>query len=236
MSKSTWGGYRPGSGRRPKGDVSGVSHHSRRAITASHPVQVVMNTKPELGSLRKKQVHGAIRESLYQSLHRGPAQGSQRGPVTSHDASAFRICHYSVQTHSIRFIIEARDREALSRGMQGLNVRIAKALNRLWSRNGSVFSDRYDVKILETGEEVRDSLRFVLNGARTDARAARKLAGKLDPYSSASYFDGWYGQVSNGADRNGGLRPVAEPRTALLKRAWRKHGLLRPDEISSQRE
>jgi hypothetical protein len=111
--------------------------------------------------------------------------------------------------------------------MQGMNVRMAKALNRLWARSGSVFRDRYDTRLLDTEQKVRDSLRTVLNGALASPTQARKLAGKLDPYSSAVYFDGW---KDCPIEPPPGPRPVARPRTALLKRSWRKHGLIGIDE------
>lgn len=212
MPKNTWGGYRPGSGRRPKGEVSGVSHHARPDISSRTPVLVTIATKPELGRLRKRKIHQVIRASL--------AEGC--------DTGWFRICHYSVQTHGLRFLVEARDRAALSRGMQGINVRVAKALNRLWERNGSVFSDRYDTRVLRTGPEVRKALCYVLNGARARAAEARKLAGRPDPYSSAPYFDGWKGRPAGAPAA--GPRPVARPKTALLRRGWRKHGLIGLDE------
>jgi hypothetical protein len=211
VSKTTWGGYRPGSGRRPKGEVSGVSHHTRAALSPRHPVLVTLSTKPELGNLRSRRVHEVIRASLLESS----------------DTGWFRVCHYSVQKHGLRFIVEAADRDALSRGMQGLNVRLAKALNRLWSRSGSVFRDRYDTKILDTGHKVRDSLRLVLNGALASPTQARNLAGRLDPYSSAAYFEGWN---DRSIEPPPGPRPVARPRTALLQRGWRKHGLIGIDE------
>jgi hypothetical protein len=208
---NTWGGYRPGSGRRPKGEVSGVSHHTRAALSPRHPVQVTLSTKPELGNLRAKRVHQVIRASL----------------VENNDTGWFRICHYSVQKHGLRLIVEAADRDALSRGMQGLNVRLAKALNRLWSRSGSVFRDRYDTRLLDTAQKVKDSLRLVLNGALAIPAQAKKQAGKVDPYSSAVYFDGW---KDYSIEPPPGQRPVARPRTTLLTRSWRKLGLIGIDE------
>ena len=40
-------------------------------------------------------------------------------------------------------MVEASDRIALARGMQGFQVAAAKHLNRLRGRRGSVFADRY---------------------------------------------------------------------------------------------
>lgn len=204
--KYSWGGYRPGSGRRPKGEVSGVSHHTRADVSSRYPVRVALKIKPELGNLRKKRVHAVIRDALSEGC----------------DINGFRICHYAVQPLGVVLIVEADDRASLSRGMQGVNVRIAKSLNRLWERNGSVFADRYETEILKSSQAVRDTLCYVLNGARLHDSVARDEA---DPFSSAPYFDGWKAEPRR-MDSAEGVAPVARPRSALLKSAWRKHGLI----------
>jgi REP element-mobilizing transposase RayT len=55
----------------------------------------------------------------------------------------FRLIHFSIQGNHVHFIVEADDSQRLSRGMQGLNVRIAMALNRLIGRRGKVLADRF---------------------------------------------------------------------------------------------
>jgi hypothetical protein len=59
-----------------------------------------------------------------------------------------RLIHFSIQSSHIRMVVEARNARALSRGMQGLTVRIARRLNRLWGRTGAVFADRYHSRSL----------------------------------------------------------------------------------------
>lgn len=66
----------------------------------------------------------------------------------------FRLRQYSVQSDHRHLVVEGKDRRALSRGMQGLLIRIAKGLNRLWGRRGTVFADRYHDRILRTPREV----------------------------------------------------------------------------------
>jgi REP element-mobilizing transposase RayT len=46
----------------------------------------------------------------------------------------FRVVHYGVMGDHVHLIVEGVNREALSRGMQGLAIRLAKALNRFWGR------------------------------------------------------------------------------------------------------
>jgi len=46
--------------------------------------------------------------------------------------------------------------------MQGLGVRIAKALNRVMGRNGGVFADHYHARILRAPTQVANALEYVL--------------------------------------------------------------------------
>ena len=50
---------------------------------------------------------------------------------------------------------------ALARGMQGLSIRMARRLNRLWRRSGKVFADRFHVEVLRTPRQVRDARALV---------------------------------------------------------------------------
>jgi hypothetical protein len=128
----------------------------------------------------------------------------------------------------LHLIVEAKDREALSRGLKGLLVRVAKTLNKLWSRRGRVFADRYHGHVLESPREVRNALSYVMNNARKHAAQGRVLAGVLRPvdmYTSAPWFDGWKETLTvRGLEAV--VRPVAPARTWLLSVGWRRHGLL----------
>jgi REP element-mobilizing transposase RayT len=142
----------------------------------------------------------------------------------------FRLTQYSVQRDHIHMICEAKDRRALTRGMQGLLIRVAKALNRLWGRSGSVFGDRYHDKVLRTPKQVRSALAYVLNNAR---RHGMRLAQGMDLFASGAWFDGWRENF-----RIRGIPevcPVAFGRTWLLRVGWRRHGLVRLEEVPGAR-
>jgi hypothetical protein len=108
--------------------------------------------------------------------------------------------------------------------MQGLKIRMAKALNRVWKRRGTVFAERYHARILKTPSEVKHALAYVLNNARRHAwQAGRRVLPEswLDPYSSAEQFPGWrerFGEPPDGV--------TSEPKTWLLRVGWRRRGLL----------
>jgi REP element-mobilizing transposase RayT len=91
----------------------------------------------------------------------------------------FRVVHYAVMRDHVHMIVEANDRIALARGMQGLGIRIARRLNRLMERSGRILSDRYHAHILRTPTETKHARHYLL----TNARHHYKLEGP-DPYAS----------------------------------------------------
>jgi putative transposase len=71
-----------------------------------------------------------------------------------------------VQGNHVHLLVEAKDEKALSRGMNGLGVRVAKRLNRVMRRAGKVLEDRYHAHILRTPTEVRRARAYLLQNAR----------------------------------------------------------------------
>ena len=99
-----------------------------------------------LPTLRQKETRNAVAHAL----------------SSGRDRFGFRLDQFSLLSNHIHLIAEADDRRSLSRGMQALLVRVARALNRLWHRCGSVFADRFHARALRTPREVRAALVYVL--------------------------------------------------------------------------
>ena len=102
-----------------------------------------------------------------------------------------------MQGNHLHLVVEAQDKEALSRGMQGLAVRLARAVNRAVGRKGAVFADHYFARELRTPAEVRRAVRYVLDNHRHLG-----LEPQTDPCASDP--------------------PLATPRTWLLSVGWLK--------------
>jgi len=144
-----------------------------------------------------------------------------RGALAEGHKPAFRVVQFSVQSNHLHLIVEAHDKDALSRGMQGLTVRMARAVNRALGGKGGIFADRYHAHELKTPRETRAALLYVLQNW-----AKHGPGGTYDPHSSAIWFDGWAKPPSSGQ-----APPiVAAARTWLITIGWRRHGLLRPGE------
>jgi REP element-mobilizing transposase RayT len=208
------GGARPGAGRKRRGPRPRVSHRTRPRLGAGSPVHVTLRLIAGLPSLRDSRTYAALKECL-------AAGRLKRG---------FRLVEHSIQTNHIHLIVEADAAARLSRGIQGLAVRLARRLNRLLGRRGKVFDDRYHGNPLRAPRQVRAALLYVLNNRRRHAAQGglRLPSGWLDPFSSAPSFDGWAD-----APLAPGLTTAAraDARGWLLTAGWRARGLLAIDAV-----
>ena len=210
MAFRSWGGPRPGAGRPPNGDKAGVPHGTRDKLSRHYPVHTTVRLIRGLPTLRRKATLAELRTAF--------RKGSER--------FGFRLLQYSVQSNHLHFIVEAKDRVALTRGMQGLLIRIARALNRLWRRKGKVFAERFHQRILKSPTQLRHALVYVLNNYFHHGQRPRQT---LDRFASGAWFEGWKERFTvKGIDHV--PRHLAKPRTWLMNDGWRKLGRLRLDE------
>ena len=139
----------------------------------------------------------------------------------------FRVVHFSLQGNHLHMIVEAEHESILSKGMQGLNTRLARRFNKLLGRTGAFFADRYHCKVMSTPLVVRRVLAYVLNNWRRHKLANLTQADWVDPFSSARWFDGFRGKPHVSSEPC----PVSAPRSDLLKGAWKIHGLIDVREV-----
>lgn len=166
-----------------------------------------MRARAELPSLRAAGIFPRVRAAI--------AAGSRGG---------FRVVHFSVQRDHLHLMCEGQDKRMVARGLIGLAVRIARAVNRALERSGRVWGDRLHHRALSSPQEVRRGLVYVLMNFRKHLPSA---AAGLDPCSSAAWFDGFQGGARQHDAGDPPLPPpVARPRTWLAATGWRRHGLI----------
>jgi len=178
---------------------------------------VILKVEQGLWSLRGCKV--------YRAVHGALCGGNLR--------EGFRLVEYSVQQNHLHLIPEAKNTVDLSRGIQGLAIRLACALNRTMRRTGRVFADRYRSRLLTDPLDARNTLRYVLNNARRHVRrATRNQTRWTDPCSSAPWFRHWSlpPEVADFApdSRHRALLALGSagvpPRTTLLAYGWTRAG------------
>ena len=132
-----------------------------------------------------------------------------------------------MQRDHVHLLVEGDGVIVLRRGVQGLSIRVAKAINRTLQRHGKVWADRFHARSLATPREVRNALVYILQNVRKHLRGVRGL----DPRSSAAWFTGWRTEVVPPPGRP----PIASARTWLASVGWRRHGLVGIDEAPRYR-
>src|SRR4029077_20080207 len=97
-----------------RGTPRAVAHRKRPVHRARLPLHVTVRMRGQLPSLRE--------DALAKAVHQ---------TIASASGDAFRVLHFSIQTNHVHLIVEASDAVSLSRGMQRLDSRIARRVERL---------------------------------------------------------------------------------------------------------
>lgn len=200
----THGGRREGAGR-PRTGKAGVPHRPRPPLASRYPVHVTWKLREDAPRLRNPKSRRALESAI--------RRGAER--------LGLRLVEYSIQSNHVHAVCEARDALALTRGLQGLAIRMARGLNRAHGRKGKVWADRYHARILRTPREVRNALVYVLGNWRHHGGDGYPKMS-MDPYTSAPWFEGFREKLLPLPP--GAARPTATPRTWLLGVGWRRHG------------
>jgi hypothetical protein len=111
-------------------------------LSPRHAVHVTARVVPGAAPLSRRLAYAAVRRALRRSLARDD----------------FRIISLVIRARRIEALVEADSALALARGMQGFQVAAARRLNRAHRRRGTVFPDRYRMRVLATRAAVRAAL------------------------------------------------------------------------------
>jgi len=85
--------------------------------------------------------------SLASSALRGHVDAALRAGA---DRFGLQLLSYSARKGTLELRVKPADRRALARGIQGLSIRVARAVNRQLKRKGRLFVDRYEARAVET--------------------------------------------------------------------------------------
>ena len=213
------GGWRRCAGRKKKRGA--ISHDTRPELRASEPQHTTVRIVDGAPNLARDYLMKIIRKAIAES-HKDD----------------FSIIEFNVLGNHLHLINEAVNKEALARGMQGLEVRLARRLNSALKRRGKLFAHRYHTRSLCTPREVFNALRYVLLNRKHHAVEKKFSKYWVDPYSSAAWFRGWAEPISKHAwmvqDLVGTPAPTRPPTVWLLTTGWRQyHGPIRFDDLPS---
>lgn len=172
-TRGTRGGYRANAGRPctrlPSLGSGGGRNHLRRPSLSPHtPVHCTLRICDGLPSLRRHHLWDMLRVRFRAGC----------------DRFGFRLVNFSVQTNHVHLVCEGNDCRALTRGMQGLAIRLARCVNKKLGRSGKVFAHRYHARQLPTPTETRNALHYVLGNFARHAGFPPGTA--IDVFSTAA--------------------------------------------------
>ncbi len=180
-------------------------------------MHVTVRLVPAVGNVRRFKLAPAMRRALV-------------GGCANRDG--FRLCQFSIQRNHLHLMCEAESNEALARGMQGLEIRFARRVNRKLERKGKVFADRFHAVLVRSPRQLRNALCYLMNNARRHGERLDPSYNGIDPFSSAWYFDGWsHDGWRRGLDPPRGEPCVAPAESWLMTVGWRRHGTIGIDEV-----
>jgi REP element-mobilizing transposase RayT len=141
------GGKRRGAGRKPSGARAREGHDARPEFKPYHALHVVTRVVPAVGSLRRRTMYKALRDAS----------------ITAALRERFRIVHVSLQRDHVHLIIEAQNKAALARGMQGFLISAARHIHAGLEKDGrprcgKVFADRYHLKVITSPTQARNAI------------------------------------------------------------------------------
>src|SRR5262245_10708213 len=157
---------------RPRLHRGNVVHRKRHGFERRLPVHVTLRMAPHVSNLRSRRSRLAVTGALYKGANR----------------FGLKVVQAAIQGNHCHLLVEADHTAALTRGMKGLGVRIAKGLNRMMGRRGQVLRDRYHAHILKTPTEVRHAIHYIRHNHRQhmEPLGAKFTPGWQDPYGSGS--------------------------------------------------
>ena len=133
-----WGGARPGAGRKPKGERALVSHKARPRFAVRTALHLVLRVagRAQLASAK-------VRAALVEALREG------------RERHGLHVIAFGRRADQLHLLVEADGNPSLSRGMQGISIRIAKRINRVIGSRGTMFTDHFEAFVLRTPEDLR---------------------------------------------------------------------------------
>jgi REP element-mobilizing transposase RayT len=224
------GGKRRGAGRRPNGARAGEGHDARPELKPYHALHVVMRVVPAVGSMRRRRMYKAMRAAT----------------ITAALRERFRIVHLTIQKTHVHMLVEADDKDALARGMQGFQISAARHVNTALGdgvrrRRGKVFADRYHLEVITSPTRARNAISYVLSNWRKHGEDHEGLPSTwlVDPFSSGISFPDWK-ELQDKAwmwPIRATYDPlvVRRPRGWLLAEGWKLAGEISAREVPGKR-
>lgn len=151
-----------GAGRKAVHDKS-IRHIRRERILKPTSMHLTIKVRENKADIKTK--------SILKALHHAIIRARLKG---------IRVIHYTLEYNHVHLLVEAHCHTIMHRGMQAFGISIAKAINKIKIRSGTVYKHRYHLRKITSPRQLKNVIHYIFhNGIHH-----KRTMSFLDPYNS----------------------------------------------------
>lgn len=132
---------------------------------AVHDKPIRHTVRPKFSKMRSLHLTIKVRENkadiqnklVLKRLHHAIARARLKG---------LRIIHFALEFNHLHILVEAQSHEVLHRGMQALGISLAKGINKIKKKKGSVYKHRYHFRQISNPRDLKNVVHYILQNHR----------------------------------------------------------------------
>lgn len=141
----------------------GIRHVRRLRLKKASSLHLTIKVRENKADIQSKR----ILKALHHAIKRARLKG-------------LKVVHYTLEYNHLHLLVESVDNKTLHKGMQSFGITIAKAINKIKRTKGSVYKNRYHLKLISSPRQLRNVLHYIFNNGVKHKRTS----SKIDLYNS----------------------------------------------------
>lgn len=131
-------------GRPPKND-KGIRHIERPKFFRSRSLHLTIKVRENKADIQNKR----ILAKLQYAIQRARLQG-------------LRVIHYALEYNHVHLLVESTTHEVLHKGMQAMGITLAKGINKIKGKKGTVYKHRYHFRQISSRRDLKNVIHYIL--------------------------------------------------------------------------
>lgn len=142
---------------RPAIHDPGIRHTRRFRLKKPSSLHLTVKVRDNKADIQSKR----ILKALHYAIKRARLKG-------------LRVVHYTLEYNHVHLLVESVDNKILHKGMQAFGITIAKAINKIKKTKGTVYKNRYHLRLINSPKQLKNALHYIFNNGikhkRTNSR------------------------------------------------------------------
>ncbi len=148
---------------RPAIHDPGIRHTKRLRLKKPSSLHLTIKVRENKADIQNKR----ILKALHHAIKRARLKG-------------LKIVHYTLEYNHVHLLVESVDNKILHSGMQAFGITIAKAINKIKRVKGSVYKNRYHLRLINSARQLKNVLNYIFeNGIKH-----RRTNSRIDLFNS----------------------------------------------------